>query len=771
MNPTVEQQSAIAFQGRRFTIQASAGSGKTGVLVQRYLRHVIEQGWKPDEILTITFTRKAAAEMKERVLRALMAAGRPDDAQLAETGPIQTIHSFCERVLRENALLTEVDPDFTILGSAEHASRERTAIRLAAIAATEAGGYGAAVVARLAGQPIKRISSGGDEALSGAVQQFLSAARPSGLSPEEWLARHESPLSLAREQMALALEGREWSAPVIADWQSLINSAKEAWGRRLPDWLARLKPDQLESQCEDTCGVVELGCLAWELLDRGMVEDQAFDFTLLEALATRALAEKPVLAARVRRQFKAILVDESQDVNPQQYRLVDALGLESEMMVGDPQQSIYAFRGADRALFVERTKELDTLPLSRNFRSTPGILAFVDHIFGKVWGESYKPMKAPEPAPGDSLFGSETPDEPWDGVEFWPSSGGQLDPALVARGIRKLVDEGTGPGEIAILVRRAEAAARIAPILERLGIQARIAGGTEHFYTRMEVRDLANALTALADHTDRHAWLAFLRSPFIGLSLDTLVLAGPGGAAGPEVLGVVPRLEEDAPKIERMMFWLPDLLEMRDRLSAWEMIAQLLARSPLLPELARRPRGRQMIANVRKLQRMAASRPELGPKEYADEIRSVQRLQHKEGEAPSHDDQAGAVTLMTIHKAKGLEFHTVVLADAGGGFKNTGNVVVDPKAGAASVRLRTEKGGPFDWMQREKSGLDRQEEERVLYVALTRARRRLCVVVNPAQDNKTMAGLIARMANFPETRQQGLVVWPDAPEGSGALPQ
>src|SRR5207302_1377441 len=98
---------------------AAAGSGKTRVLVERYLKHIIVDGFRADDILTITFTRKAAAEMKRRIVDRLTGSGLSDQAQIAETGPIQTIHGFCERFLRENAIAAGLDPDFDVLSEAQ----------------------------------------------------------------------------------------------------------------------------------------------------------------------------------------------------------------------------------------------------------------------------------------------------------------------------------------------------------------------------------------------------------------------------------------------------------------------------------------------------------------------------------------------------------------------------------------------------------------------------------------------------------------------------
>ena len=108
--PTEEQRLVIESPAKQFMVTASAGAGKTFVLVERYLWMIEQLGFEPHEILTITFTRKAAAEMKERIVGRLRSMGQFDRAQIAETGPIQTIHSFCERLLRENSLAAGIDP-------------------------------------------------------------------------------------------------------------------------------------------------------------------------------------------------------------------------------------------------------------------------------------------------------------------------------------------------------------------------------------------------------------------------------------------------------------------------------------------------------------------------------------------------------------------------------------------------------------------------------------------------------------------------------------
>jgi ATP-dependent exoDNAse (exonuclease V) beta subunit len=116
-----EQLLAVEETESLFSIRAGAGAGKTFVLVHRYLRHIVDEGMSPDQILAITFTKKAAASMKQRIVGELRDRGLAESAQIAETGPIQTVHSFCERVLRENSLEAGIDPEFSVLSEGEAA--------------------------------------------------------------------------------------------------------------------------------------------------------------------------------------------------------------------------------------------------------------------------------------------------------------------------------------------------------------------------------------------------------------------------------------------------------------------------------------------------------------------------------------------------------------------------------------------------------------------------------------------------------------------------
>ncbi len=758
MNPTGEQIRAIATDESRFTIRAAAGSGKTFVLTQRFLRHVTEQGIAPHKILTITFTRKAAAEMKRRIVRELTNIGRLHDAQLAETGPIQTIHSFCERVLRENSLAAGLDPQFEILSESQASTMTEESLRAAFVEAWEEDDLAREVIRHLAGKSAWG-RSGADARLTGAVRRVLSSLRGSGHSPLALMNRLGEPdamLQVWLEGIAADM-GMEDSLhlPLV---ESLAILAKETRKRLQTrgDWGAMTEFD-LRSAARESTGLLRLACMAWMELDHAMQEEQAFDFSALESLAVNLVTGDQAVGARLRSQFSAVLVDESQDVNPMQYRLIDALGIDSEMMVGDPQQSIYGFRQADRQLFINRTLSSPTLELSANFRSTPGILSFVDQLFLNIWGEDYRPML--QPSSDGGLFSDPTW-PPCVGVELWPSEA--KDSVLTAERISQLIAEGERPGDIAVLVRDKKDALNIADHLKARGIPHLVSGGTERFYTRMEVRDVANALQALVDPLDQFAWLAFLHSPFAGFSLDAIATLAQFEIVPDALPEWVPPTEADAAKKERLMIWMPPLLSRAGRIPAWELIGALYARSPYLETLARRPDAAQILANARKLLRLASELPLASAGEFAETIRDIQILQHKEGDAPAEDDNADLVTLMTIHKAKGLEWPVVVVP---GHFKNLDarwqDLEVDPQTGAVASNFTYKDHPGKTWLHARKKLSQRQEELRVLYVALTRAQRRLCVGISQAPSANTLAGIVAQKSGFPDRLWAGVNVRDD----------
>lgn len=764
--PTPEQRLVIGSEDEHLFVAAAAGSGKTRVLVERYLR-LVQSGLRPDQILTITYTRKAAAEMKRRIVGRLRNEGRDEDAQVAETGPIQTVHSFCERTLRENSVAAGLDPEFQIVDPNETAS-------------IIAGAIADALTLGFDDEAEDPLVIGLVEALAGKRASFRTGQEMD--SPHEVLLRsvHEVIEKIRGtrwrvedlEAMAsdtVALYGR-WLAQLMSDLPPVVKEHMPPDGKLVerlekgfkaakvarPNWVKQFDEDEMEA-ARHTVALLRLAARAWRKLESEMQRRNKLDFTLLERLAVNLVANDPEVGARLSKQYPAIFVDEAQDLNPMQYRLLTALASGRRMLVGDAQQSIYGFRLADVDLFRNHPIEakIKPLPLSRNFRSLPGILSFVDSVFAQVWGEGYRAMSVVS----GTLDLDVTPIQIFDGIELWPQD--QRDTAEVARHIQSLVQElevqGRPAKDICVLVRKSTYAVDLLRRLERLGVRARISGGTERYYTRMEVRDVANALRALTNPHDDFSLLATLRSPFVGLSFDAIALLAhkESGSVYRRIEGGEVALPEaDAEALAHFLKWFKPLAAYADRLSAWEAIAELYAASPYLETLARRSNYAQLLANARKLLALATASPEVGPAEFAENVRETQRLRHREGEAPVDDEDADGVLIMTIHKAKGLEFPVVVVPETHlpTARKARGWLAVDARI--PMVVTRFPGGGSlfFEYLAARDAARDADEEWRVLYVALTRAQTQLCVVIDPRKRGETFAGLIAKHIGFQPDR-------------------
>lgn len=757
--PTPEQTSVIQATGQSMVVTAAAGAGKTAVLAHRYLKHV-EDGLEPDQILTITFTKKAAAEMKRRIVRELRRRERMREAQIAETGPIQTIHSFCERLLRENALEAGLDPKFEIAAEGESGEMLERAVRDTLSSPLDERNEAQRLIAYLAGQ---RSYSGGQSPyakLEEAVRMVVGRLRGSGLELEDLERDYTDPEVLRATLEDKIVQGLPLPVSEYlrqhqdGPFGERMQAGYKEWGERAPRWAAARPDEGANQEClEHTSGLFQICAASWSRMEAEMEREQKLDFTALEMRSLHLLDRSEPTRGRIRHQYRVVMVDEAQDLNPIQHQLLDAMGIESEMLVGDAQQSIYGFRLADPTLFRSRIAE-DAKRLSVNLRSQAGILRFVDHVFGRLWGEGYVPM-TPPPSPLD-LNVIELPVHT--GVELWlQQDKDTLETALLAQ--EMLADQDMRPSDVAILVRDSRYAQEIQGSLRSIGVPSRVTGGTERFYARLEIRDLANTLKALGDPFDDFALLAMLRSPVVGLSLDAVSLLSKNRPVADALEGFWSPVESDNAKLKRLIEWYTPFRGFADRLSAWEVLSELFAVSDYLPSLARRSNGPQLLANVRKLLRLAAEEPELGPIEYAERIREIQRLKHREGDAPAEDERAELVTIMTIHKAKGLEWPVVIVPEMHKPIgRRTNEVEVDPRQRIAITKFGKRPSIYFNWLADQRQEREREEELRLLYVAFTRAKERLCVVTHGAAKPDTLAKRVAGIIGLGKTAPPGFEV-------------
>jgi len=769
-------------------VEAGAGTGKTAVIVERYLHLLQVRGLHPSAILAITYTRKAAQEMKRRILKRLGEVGLGAMRREVEAGYIHTIHGFCERLLRENPFDAGIDPRFSVLASTDAAREVERAFRAACTSSlSKTDPLGDLLQAgstlqgwRDAGEPF--------EVLRREVRHLLDRIRSYGLTREEvdqWIQDLEAtagnaagivcqlmaevPLARAREalqkaegdqlrqliellpdslaavdarqalahfvQQVLAVRPRQVPPEDVALCNELLGIAG-ALGKSLAD----ITPEREEVAARRSAAMLRLALSTWTMYEEGKTRAAALDFSDLELLSVRLLETCEPLRERCRLRFRQILVDEFQDVNPLQARLIRCLAeVENVCFVGDPRQAIFGFRHGDVRQFSDWAAETQRLvpdaayiPLTDSFRSRPGILRFVSEAMRRGCGKDFGLLRA-QRSSDESAAGE---------VEIWTGGRDELrDADVVARGVRRLLASGAlvgdgadrrpvQAGDIAVLFRVTTPIAAYRDALMRVGVPAVIIRAGRWYWVQHEVRDVRNGLAALANPHDDFALACLLRSPMVGLSLDalTLLCADRKGSSVFERLtdGSVELPAEDRAKVEEMLGWFQPIGRFVDRREVGAVMEEMLTRTQYRPKLLCRADGARQLANVRKLQSLAFAVGDESIASFVRRLDRMKRISDREGDAPIHDEGADAVGLMTIHGAKGLEFPVVIVADAGNlPGAQTARVFVEPAERLLAVNMDDEPSTMFREMERRQRMREQEEEWRLLYVAMTRAKDKL----------------------------------------------
>lgn len=731
---TDEQRAILDFQGPELLVQASAGSGKTTVIIEKYLQ-AIDAGLRPYQILTTTFTVRAAAELKTRIIRKLRERERWDLIQEAETGPIQTLASFCDRALRENALLAGVDTQFEV---STDGSRHFAAAVEAALDEGESGDENFSILWK-AVKTKGEVATNPYPAVKESLVELLRVIRSDGYVLEDLEAKHQNPHQLVwqwREAMkqAAGFEG-ELDLQSLNFDHDLANSIR-ATGRPVPAWLGSRTQNyrELLNQAKLVCASVQLACRAWRICEDEMLREQKFDFLAIERKFVALLRNNPKVQQRLSRQYRLVMVDEAQDMSPQQHQLIEALRPDGLLMVGDDKQSIYGWRQADVRLYKEKTKTLPVLKLTKNFRSSGPIQKFVDRVFGSIWSEEYAPMLAPA--------GFDEIDIP-EGIEQWklPQEGSFR---LVAQQLKAKIDAGHSPSSVCILVRQNKRGVELKAALESVGLVARLDQEKKQFYTRMEIRDMANLMLSVTDSRDEFALLCALRSPYVDLSFDaisTLALAKPVSAS---IFTIELTNAEDQRKLEKFRQWLVSMRKVADRLPAWEVLSLIIERLRVAQILLQREGGDQQFANIRKLLALASANQNEGPREFAERAKELASLRFNESEA-GEAHLGEAIQVMTVHKAKGLEWDSVLLADSIDAFAAMGAWITAPAlglvAGDDSATIF------FRYVRSLRTERDAEEADRLLYVALTRARQNLWILTDENNKSKNISSRLRERLN------------------------
>lgn len=807
---TPEQRLAVEADGCDVLVRAGAGSGKTRVLVERYIR-LLCSGCDLDDLVAITFTEKAAREMRDRVRRVLEVLRREEPhihrwqdlyLRLADAR-IGTIHAFCARLLREYAAEAGLDPDFEILDEIDSDVVLDEVVEQVLVAFGAENQEGAYILFDVYDpyQVQKTLRLLLRESADGL--EHFSVVSGDTLVLVDWDSQHDytklkSKLQHFREHgprgdklhdklctLIQHLEEAE-NARAENDLDALITALdacitlkfgragrQDAWRqaqldkKEVAETMQKAQEIAQEMQQQLLAAQEERLLYAWKSLlcqaKSAFVDEKRarsmLDFDDLEAEAVKLL-ENSAVADDVRSHITHILVDEFQDTNRRQLALVQALrGAPNQgrlFVVGDAQQSIYAFRNADVRAFLALADEIKAhgghmIELARSFRAHQALVKRLNAIFAPLFDNANPEQVAFQPLEADRATPPQAPTPFVRCIAFSkPSKGSIMDvrkaeAAFIAETIQQIVanqwpvgreQRPATYGDIALLFRATSDIMLYEDALKAANIPfVTIAG--RGFFDRREVRDLLSLLRAVEDPHDDFALLAALRSPIFGLSDAALVhlRLSPHGEPR-QVFTVLTDAATFHATLQRLT--PPDdahlhharrvLLHLRHlsgRVSLFELLREALDATDYLATLTLLPDGKRRRSNVEKLLAFIRQRRLTSLRRFNRTIEELSTRDVREGEAVLEAEDA--VRLMTIHAAKGLEFPIVFLADAGrrvyagqrpfviSDEETTGAAWPNPLTG------KRIKGPRYTRIEERLQQRDEAENIRLLYVALTRA--------------------------------------------------
>ncbi len=832
MTFTFEQQQAISIHDKNLIVTAGAGSGKTRVLVERYLKLLeLHADWKLTDLVAITFTEKAAREMRDRVRltiqKRIQTAAEETELihwqtheSLLDSARIGTIHSLCAQILRANPAEVPVDPHFEVLDEVEASILLGDAVAQSLAELVQANSpvsrllayYDVPTVTRV----LKNFASLSEsrkfcktvpdnaadllaawqaefdsivQKLMAEVQSNQELAELLSWQPpvpwpqddklmESWRVVHGVNLFAAQPEIVfdalnqlgsgIKLTGgtqKNWgSKEAVRECKDVLEAIREYAQNYLENW-----PRPLDAYDELAADLLVLWREAIQYTAQcyKRLKDlqSVLDFDDLEFLTHDLLTRNPHVAERYcKDEFKHVMVDEFQDTNKTQREIVYKLcGMEQPtaghlFVVGDPKQSIYAFRGADVSVFHQVRQEItltggEELPLSCSFRTHERLVLGFNALFGAVLGtaarEKYEvalgtPMTAiraseePHHTPIRLLL-MEKPDKNEKGDSIDSDVMRRWEAYEVARLLHDLkrsqlpvYDRDLQQyrpfdyGDAAILLRAMTHAAVYEDIFKAAELSyVTIAG--KGYYNRQEVWDLINLLKALHNRSDNLALAAVLRSPMFGLSDDALFALRLQDSLLWDALQQPSELFP-VHELETLVFardTLNELAALAGRVPVAELLSLALDKTAYDAILTALPNGDRRRGNIEKLMEKARQSGRISLSDFTAYLGDLTATDPREGEAAL--EGSGSVKMMSVHASKGLEFPVVVLMDCNWTRSRTDSSPLrfDEQVGAA-CKIRDSEGNwvkLFAYEQAEMLEKRREtaEHKRLFYVAATRA--------------------------------------------------
>jgi ATP-dependent exoDNAse (exonuclease V) beta subunit len=723
MGLTHEQEQCVNTLEGSIVVAAGAGSGKTFTLTERIV-HAFEEEYVTDidEVCAITFTKKAAGELKSRIKAGLKANDFPEQALKVDDAWISTIHGMCARILRANAVELGIDPAFTIAEGAQldallaqaveevlveasaSGSSERLDRLFSAWQARSMSAYDESVESMIttlvtkasanargsasfilpgASMPAAIAVGKAIDIVSGLVEDALAAS--SSASCLAWTGVMEDLLADARSALENGIESYEDALALIAPlklsksfgskaFKQLVDEAKIDLAACIMEVRMGLAREYLET-------LVNLAERTLDVFTELKRAQGVLDNNDLLVYASRAIEEHPDIASRYSDKFKLIMVDEFQDTDQMQVDMIKRLAGEGSRRlctVGDAQQSIYRFRGADVSVYRRHVATVGSespesvMKLTGNFRSHADVLSFVEFVFVQpsMFGREFMSLSAERGADKEDERFSETDSRITVLHTAHPSRGVNTAEArmVAARRIASefaaLRDAGHSAGEMVVLLGTMASANVYADALRREGFACVISGGSV-FSDTEEAQIVRDLVRVIANPHETQSLFNVLISPLFALDASDLLAVG-----GPKRFWEADA-ETDTLSL-RASCAIRVLGEMRSdvgRISVARLIERVAIDSGWLSRLeSQGPEGLAAAGNLYKAIRMVAGVERGGAFGPLSVMRRFEETLASSKEAPGSLSVSGgdSVRIMTVHSSKGLEFPIVAVAE----FKN-----------------------------------------------------------------------------------------------------
>lgn len=750
-----QQLQIVKTLDRPLFVSAGAGSGKTFTLTRRIV-YALSPESGPfvehlDQVLAITFTKDAAAEIRDRVRRALIDEGMDEEALTVDDAWISTIHGMCSRILRAHALELGIDPEFTVLtdtdelmdqavehvlgrATAPDAAPELAASLKALYAwypmAGEGGSFGAGTTIKGLVRDLLELSS----QLPGGMDDVRVArgqADTSALADAYRAALGASKASTEKAQAALdAIDAFEASDKTMVDAARLMMSCTMP---RASKAFPKEQVELLKAEAADAFVNIVLAC-GGPALDAlvGLARSVEAEYRALKAaqsaldnndllrMAYEALRDYPAIRAAYEGRFKMVMIDEFQDTDQMQVDLIRYLtgaGERALCTVGDAQQSIYRFRGAEVEVFRRQERKVgssaapeatavadapagELVKLVRNFRSHDEVLRYVARVFDGDDGGLMQGFLDLEASDGrkDTLVADASRRQALFVAGGSTQERTQAKARAIAERFRALADAGQPQGSMVLLLGRMTNADVYAQAFRDQGLDCVIAGGSV-FAQAAEVQTVRALVCALANPADTaQGLMPLLASPMFALGAqEFLALA----TKLDEQTGETSRRNIDAgimsdsdvpglqglPLVTRAREVLRYALRRVGRDSFAAIARDVVNASGWFVRLAQRgPEGKAIAANVLKaLDAVAEAETELGNSPRSIALAFDRFLAGKEAPGALNEEGDGAVRIMTVHASKGLEYPVVSVAECFGVRKSSGAAQMGRVDGGAQV--------------------------------------------------------------------------------------